>query len=642
MPPEVSPAKNMSAAGAGGFIPSIEGLRALAVLVVLLFHLDIAGFSAGYLGVDLFFVISGFIISRNIVSELGRGTFTLKDFYIRRFRRLFPALLITVLSTLVISLALLPPLELVKTAQSAFFAVFSLANVYFWLQSGYFDAAASTKPLLHTWSLSVEEQFYLFWPAILLLAGKVRVQILLAAVLLAVSLCAALYYRDVFPNAIFYQLPFRLHQLMAGALLGMLSLRLAGAASSLCTVFASLGFLGSTVLFSEHYPPAVGALFVTAFGFLLLLGRDSAVAQVLYANRVMLWIGQRSYAIYLVHWPLIVLFKYATDFELSMLERGLLLVLSFAAAIALHECIEKPLRKRGEDTTRMQKNALPAMAALVVLTVACAGTLWRLDGLPSRMDPRIQQLVESIKTEKKLRRQAIRFGKCNLHREFEFSRYDVEQCAKPDLQRKNVLVIGDSMAADTYMMLNQAYPEIHFLQATAGACTALLETEQIGGKYEACKSLNKLRFSKLLDQQLDLVILASIWTKDRIVPLQKTVEYLTARGQEVLIIGPRAVLSAALPLLVAQQNKFESMNTTLRGQMNRKQELLLEMRSTIPGVPIVDIGSIQCTPHCDVIEGERLWYFDAQHFTQLGALRVGERFRKHVDLVSMMKEAEER
>jgi len=139
--------------GHGRFIPGIEGMRALAVLVVLLFHLDISSFAGGYLGVDLFFVISGFIISRNILSDLQLGKFSLRDFYVRRFRRLLPALLITVLLTLIAGLWLLPPVELANTAESAIYAVFSLANFHFLLESGYFDAAADAKPLLHTWSL---------------------------------------------------------------------------------------------------------------------------------------------------------------------------------------------------------------------------------------------------------------------------------------------------------------------------------------------------------------------------------------------------------------------------------------------------------------------------------------------------------
>ena len=162
----------------GGFIPSIEGMRALAVLAVLLFHLDLPGLAGGYLGVDLFFVISGFIITRNILSDLGKGKFSLKEFYLRRFRRLFPALVVTVLLTLAVGIMVMPPLELMNTASSAIFALFSLANFNFWLESGYFEATADAKPLLHMWSLSVEEQFYLIWPTLLLIAVNSRQRVI--------------------------------------------------------------------------------------------------------------------------------------------------------------------------------------------------------------------------------------------------------------------------------------------------------------------------------------------------------------------------------------------------------------------------------------------------------------------------------
>lgn len=239
----------------GRYIPSIEGMRAIAVLAVLLFHLDIRGVGGGYLGVDLFFVLSGFIISRNILGDIGRGEFSLRDFYIRRIRRLFPALCATVLITLAAALVLMPPAELAQAAKSGIFALLSLANFHFWLESGYFEAAADAKPLLHTWSLSVEEQYYLFWPALLFALGHYRLRLIVTVALLSLSLMAALTQRHLMPDAVFYQLPFRVHQLMAGALLVLLAQPLRGRAADAATLTGIAGFLLSSYCPGTDSPP---------------------------------------------------------------------------------------------------------------------------------------------------------------------------------------------------------------------------------------------------------------------------------------------------------------------------------------------------------------------------------------------------
>lgn len=620
----------------GGYIPGIEGMRALAVLVVLFFHLDIHTLSGGFLGVDLFFVISGFIITRNILADLGNQTFSLKEFYVRRFRRLFPALLVTVLLTVFFSIGLLPPAELANAAESAIFALFSLANIHFWLESGYFDAAADAKPLLHTWSLSVEEQFYLFWPALLLILANTRRRLVIVSLLLVVSLMASMLWRDDYPSAIFYLLPFRLHQLMAGAVVAILALRLSGFWGSLVILLASIGFILTTVMLDGRYSPAVGAAMTSGFGFLLLLARDAPLARFCYDNNFMQWVGRRSYAIYLVHWPMVVLYKFATDFQLDNIGRVILFCLTFVAAVMLHELVEKPFRKRGEDTTKTQRYALPTVSAILLVAVIVNAAIWHLDGFKEQSDRRIQQTIDSVVLEKDKRRQAIRFGQCNLHEQHTFADYDIEACATTESERRNVLIIGDSMAADTYMMFAQAFPEVHFLQATAGACTAVREISDVGGKYATCRELNEYRFSELLDRDLDLVILASIWSQDRIQPLQETVEYLRSRGRRVLVVGPRAVFRASVPLLVSRQASLGEANQRLRDQIVMKDTLLEQMKIAMPGVEIIDIGKIQCTPQCDALEGGQLLYYDGMHFTELGARRMGERLRESFDLTGFI------
>lgn len=626
----------------GGFIPSLEGMRALAVTVAVLFHLGVQNASGGYLGIELFFVISGYIITRNIIFDQHAGKFSLRRFYVRRIRRLLPALMVTVLLTMCFAIIWVPPGELALTARSAFFAIFSLANFDFWMESNYFSAEAELKPLLHTWSLSVEEQFYLLWPALLVWLATTQRRIACTNTLIILSLWGAMAYRHSMAEGVFYLLPFRVYELMSGALVAILALRLTGLLGNLALLTGFIGFLAATVTVTEEHTPAVTAGIVCGLSLLMLLGRESKAAVILLANKPMQWIGARSYSIYLVHWPIFVLYKYATDIDLSFAERATLTAASVVAAMALHELVEKPFRLAGRQDSPIQKIAWPAMGTVLTLATILSVFVWMKQGLPSRLNPGIQKIVSSVQEEHRLRRQAIRWKQCNLHKDFDINDYDIDTCGAVVPERYNVLVIGDSLAADTYMMLSLTYPEINFAQATAGGCTALLDTSYLREEYTTCIELNQLRFEELARRNMDLVVLASTWTEERIAPLRETLEYLQSLDQTVLVIGPRAVFPGVAPGRLAKENSVDGLAQRLQESVVRKEGILASMRAALPEAEIIDISGIQCTPHCDVLEVDRLLYLDPQHFTELGARRIGERFQDNFDLPGFIEAAKSR
>lgn len=175
------------------------------------------------------------------------------------------------------------------------------------------------------------------------------------------------------------------------------------------------------------------------------------------------------------------------------------------------------------------------------------------------------------------------------------------------------------------------------MQATAAACTALLSLDAVGGRYAACEDLNTYRFDELIDNRADAVLLASVWTEDRIEPLKKTVEYLQSRDQRVLVFGPRTVFKASIPLLVSQYATPEAANAALREKALVKNSLLKKMRAAMPDVTILDIGKIQCTPACEILDGDKLLYYDQMHMTKLGAKRLGERMKQTFDLPKFIK-----
>ncbi|WP_165795491.1 acyltransferase family protein, partial [Methylobacterium frigidaeris] len=252
---------------ASGYRPDIDGLRAVAVLAVIFYHVGLVWMPGGFVGVDVFFVISGYVITRGLMREASGGGIALSDFYARRIRRILPALVATLALTSLAAIWLLLPPQLEDYAGSAAASALSVANLYFWRASGYFDAAALYRPLLHTWSLSVEEQFYFVLPVSLLLAIRLRLRPLwlpfgLVALL---SFGLSLYAGRYAPTANFYLLPTRAWELLVGALLTMMPSGAARPLPPFLRAIAGLaglaGILAPSLLYTDATPfPGIGAV----------------------------------------------------------------------------------------------------------------------------------------------------------------------------------------------------------------------------------------------------------------------------------------------------------------------------------------------------------------------------------------------
>lgn len=204
--------------------PEVDGLRALAVLPVMFFHAGFEMFSGGFIGVDVFFVISGYLITTIIMSEMTKDKFSLLNFYVRRIRRIFPALIFVMLAVIPVSWALLLPRDMKDFSQSLVSTTFFLSNVLFWLEADYFDTASELKPLLHTWSLAVEEQYYIFFPGFMILVWKYYKKYLITLLLLIalLSLAASHWYALTDPTYAFYMIHTRLWELLIGAIVAVI------------------------------------------------------------------------------------------------------------------------------------------------------------------------------------------------------------------------------------------------------------------------------------------------------------------------------------------------------------------------------------------------------------------------------------
>lgn len=367
----------------------IDGLRAVAVVPVVLYHAGIGLFPGGFVGVDVFFVISGYLITSILALELAAGRYSIVGFYARRARRLLPALAGLLLFCSLAATLLFMPYDLKEFGQSVVGASLSMSNVYFWLKVGYFDPLATLKPLLHTWSLSVEDQYYLVFPVFMLVAARLmkrRWPWAIAAVLvLSLAVGAVEAYRA--PPTAFYLLPSRMWELLLGSLLAVRPLPLVSrplreglAALGLALIFAAVFCYNTDTVFPglAALPPCLGAALVIQYG------PETRTAKLL-SLKPLVGIGLISYSLYLYHWPLIVFTKYAlipNEAAFRVLALPICLV-SVGAAYLSYRYIETPFRRGRVFQTRRR---LFEAAALAMGCFAAFGLAANLTiGFPHRL-----------------------------------------------------------------------------------------------------------------------------------------------------------------------------------------------------------------------------------------------------------------
>src|SRR6202171_3078579 len=322
----------MSSTPSDRYRPDIDGLRAIAVTLVANFHAFPEAMPGGFIGVDIFFVISGFLITGIIARELEQKRFSLLAFYQRRIRRIFPALIVVLCTTLVLGWLWMLPAGYAQVGGDVFSSAAFFANIALLLQSGYFDIESAKKPLLHLWSLGIEEQFYLFWPLILMLVARLRLSMLAAVSVVGVAsfvLNVALIGSN--PVATFY-LPFtRAWELLAGAALacGWNQLSQASTASNLrASIGVVLIVAAAGVLDTKSAFPGWWAILPVAGAAPLLSAPAPWFCRSLLASPPLVWIGLISYPLYLWHWPLLVFFGIIKFGPLTLVERELILGLS--------------------------------------------------------------------------------------------------------------------------------------------------------------------------------------------------------------------------------------------------------------------------------------------------------------------------
>ena len=375
--------------------PDIDGLRAVAVLSVLCFHAFPEWLPGGFTGVDIFFVISGFLITTIILRNVSTGQFSYRDFYARRIKRIFPALVLVLAATLVFGWYVLLSNEFAELGKQVVGGAAFIANFIFWGESGYFDTAAETKPLLHLWSLGIEEQFYIFWPLLLGFAARrrwpmVRVIVCIGIVSFLVNVLTVHPYRA----ASFYSPASRFWELMVGGVLACLHLRdtvskplkaQLQSVAGIALIVLALIFIKSTKAFPGWWAllPTFGAALCIAAGPAAIFNRY------LLSNRVLVSIGLISYPLYLWHWPLLVYARIVEDGTPSMAIRAAALLASLVLAWLTYRFVERHTRKNTRSIV-IPSLVAPAVLMALVGLVALGGFV-----LPRNDSAKLQQIADA-------------------------------------------------------------------------------------------------------------------------------------------------------------------------------------------------------------------------------------------------------
>jgi peptidoglycan/LPS O-acetylase OafA/YrhL len=607
----------------------IDGLRALAVMPVILFHAGFETFSGGFVGVDVFFVISGYLITTIILSELAQGKFSIIKFYERRARRILPALfLVMFVSTLFAWFWLLPG-DMKDYSQSLVAVSFFVSNILFWSESGYFDTATELKPLLHTWSLAVEEQYYIFFPLLLMLFWKLgkRWILLSLGVLFVASLALAQWAAYEKPTAGFYLLPTRIWELLIGAFAAFhLSIanrkEFSKVASEISGWLGVLFILSAVFIYSKETPfPGFYALIPTLGALLIILfATPNTYVGKFVGNRLFVGIGLISYSAYLWHQPLFAFVRHA-GFEHSHVLFLLLSALTLAIAYLSYRYVEAPFRKAGTIT----RSQIFSMGAVFTMLFAIFGYV---GDIKNGFEGRFQRLL------------AGDIGHVEFHSYMDSKYFDCEpktiaqnalsfdgflRCKQSKQGTPEVVILGDSHAEHLFLGLAEYMPSKNVAFYIHGA-KPYIESEEFKGIFNELFSNNKhqhilitMQFIGRLDEKG-----AGLYEG-----FSRTINALQKAGKSVTLIGDIPRFNQDPGLCVYSFSNYSSSSCSLSLEDVKRQrdiyDAVLARLAAEYALNYERIDQTLCSENgCSMAKDNSILYRDTNHLNIIGSKFVGK------------------
>ena len=515
--------------------PDIDGMRGLAVLLVVVNHAFPQALPSGFIGVDVFFIISGYLITNIILQEIHDGKFSLIDFYSRRIRRIFPSLFVVLLSSFAFGWFFLLGDEFKQLGKHIFGGATFISNILLWQESGYFDQVSAAKPLLNLWSLGVEEQYYIIWPLILMMLSSRSMMVLkISIAIFTASFFLNVIYIYIFDDSssAFFLPQSRFWELMLGAILSclprckILSLTFEKFVNNifLRNTFSIAGFgcifLSAFISIEKNIFPGFFAL-LPCFGAILVIsaGSDSYINKNFLSNKYLVWVGLISYPLYLWHWPLLSFeFILFNDSENTVL-RVFTILFSFFLAVITYHCIEKRFRygNHGLKKSIVLLFLMICIGYVGLNTYMRDGLIFRLKHIQFRLPEKLQQLGV----------------KQNPADHFMTPQFDTR-----DATKQTLVLWGDSYAGHLVAGFNKNASHNFNIKILDGGCPPLLNTEL--SNRPNCPKFTENNLNKVLQEQPDYLVLAANWTDYRNwIEVEETIKILKSNGiNNIALVGP--------------------------------------------------------------------------------------------------------
>ena len=634
---EVNNAKTVKA-----YRGDIDGLRAIAVISVMMYHFSVWPFTGGFVGVDVFFVISGYLITGGILKENSHHDFSFSEFYTRRARRLFPALLSTIAISYAVAFLAFSPTDFEKMSASTVFALTGISNFYFWMSADYFDSASILKPLLHTWSLSVELQFYLVWPiAIILLAKLGRIAVATGVILLTAAGFALSLYAIMYDSTgAYYLTQYRFWEFAAGGLAFLFRRsdffnRLSSLHGLICLMGIALVLYPVFTYSTSTTFPGLNAIMPVIGSMMIILSGDRTLGGNVLASRPASYIGEISYSLYLVHWPVVVFSQYILVKEFSGASGLLLIAASFVLAIPMHRFIEKPLRK--PDALKLSGAAFClSCSGIAMAFMVPASTSWADKGWVWRLPEQIQK-INSLDITSMQQYVASTENVLKAHSDFANN-------GKPRL-----LIIGDSQSADisNIMKENGFLDKFDAITRPVNTrCRAIFVNQNERERYwneENGGTMALPEFIPMCDKQMneatdphilkesDVIFIAMKWRDESLPKMKEAIEVITKRSNaKIFLFGNKNLAKSSIDLVntfgrVSGISEFAAQNRDfISEEINKKI-------SQMSGYTFVDMMKVVCQKKnsCEVVTDKfDPIFFDQVHLTREGAIYLGPKFKK--------------